>query len=398
MKTEISQTGLRDIIAWATAAVPPRVDAGKPELGGVRLEAADGILTAEAYDRRIARRWSAPAQTGEPGVALPPAKVLAGVVDRLPVKPVELETDADENTLALTCGAARYVLPLLDAALYPQTPDMPAPAGSFVGPALVRAVERVAFAADPDSAELAKTVVHFEPDPRDGTVTLVATDKYRVSIAARIPCEMTGEGAPAADIPAGALRDWARAMKAGCGQAVTVGFSRDLRGNPTAIGLADGSRETSIRLTELEEYLDWRKWAALPVGDFAAAEVDTQGLAAAVKPLAALIPDMAPLYVTFTDGEVLLATSRVSGRASGADSFPVIYDGPRIQMAFRPKFLEEALTAAGGTATLIVTGAAKPMYVTPVTESGKGKNAGADGDRFLHIVMPISKPVEPPPE
>jgi DNA polymerase III subunit beta len=394
MKTETSQAGLRDIIAWAMAAVPPRVDAGTPEFGGIRLEAAENLLTAAAYDRRVARRWSAPAQTGEPGVALPPAKVLAGVVDRLPAKPVELEVDENENTLVLTCGAARYVIPLLDAKVYPQIPDMPAPMGSFAGHALVRALERVVIAADPNNASPPKTVVRFEPDPGKGTVTMVATSGPRISVA-RIPCEMAG-GMPVAHVPASALRDWARAMKPTVGGRVTIGFTRDLQGNPGTAALADGSRETSVRCTA-SDYPEWRKWAALPAGEFLAAEVDTAGMVAAIKPLAALIPDVAPLYLTFTPGEVLLATSRVSGRASGADSFRAGYDGPRFQIAFRAGYLEEALTAAGGVATMIMTGHAKAVYVTPVTKSGKGES-GDDGEHFLHVVMPIGSPTEPPPE
>jgi DNA polymerase III subunit beta len=396
VKTEISQPGLRDIVAWATAAVPPRVDAARPELGGIRLEAAGGLLTASAYDRQVARRWSAPAQTGEPGVALPPARVLAGVTDRLPARPVELETDPGENALVLTCGAARYAIPLLDAALYPQIPGMPDPAGSFAGPALVRAVERTVLAADPDAAEPARTVVRFEPDAEGETVTLVATDTRRVSVA-RIPCETVDWAMPAAHIPASALSAWARAMKSGGAGRVQAGFTRGAQESPLTIGLADGSRETSIRLTALEEYVNWRRFATLPAENFLAAEVDTAGLVAAVKPLAALIPDLAPLFLTFTKGEVRLATGRVGGRASGADSFPVAYDGPRFQLAFRASFLEDALTATGGVATLIMTGPSRAVYVTPVTESGKGKSDD-DGGQFLHVVMPIGNPTEPPPE
>jgi DNA polymerase-3 subunit beta len=394
MKVQISQAGLHDIVAWATAAVPPRVDTGTPHLGGVRLEAADGILTAAAYDRRVARRWSAPASTGEPGVILPPARVFAEVTGRLPARAVELETGENENTLILTCGAARYDFPLLDARAYPDIPVVPAACATFDAAALIRAAERTAFAANPEHVEAAATVVHFEPDPASGTMVLVATDKYRVS-AARVPYQSCGEDVPEVNIPASALRDWARAMKTGSGPVVTMGFSRDFKGAPVTAGLADGSRETTIRLTALEEYLKWQKWAALPK-EFEAAEVDTAGMIAAIRPLAALIKPLSPLYCTFTPGEVQLATSRVSGRASGADSFPVTYDGPRIQLAFRAQFLEEALAAAGGVATFIMTGSGKPVYVTPVTESGKG-GSGSEED-FLHVVMPISSPTEPPPE
>jgi DNA polymerase III subunit beta len=394
MKTEISQAGLRDIVAWAVAAVPSRVDAQKPALAGLRLEAADGLLTAAAYDYQVARRWSAPAQAGEPGVALPPARVLADVAGRLPARPVDLETDTEENTLTLTCGAASYVLPLLAAAEYPQIPAMPVPSGSFAGPAFVRAAERVAIAADPGNASPAKTVVCLEPDAQANAMTMVATDGMRISVA-RVPWEAAG-GMPSLYVPAGALRDWARAMKSETGR-VTIGCTRDRQENPLTVALADGSRETSARLTALEEYPKWQKWTTLPAKDFLAAEVDTQGLLAAVKPLAALIPEVSPLYLTFTSGEVRLATSRVSGRASGADSFPVAYDGPRIQIAFKSRFLEDALGAAGGVATMIMTGPGNAVFMTPVTESGKG-DAPDGGGQFLHVLMPIRSPVEPPPE
>lgn len=393
MKLTISRLGLGDITAHAANGVPATAEASKPVLAGMRLEAASGHLTAWATDYNTTFRWTATAEVGEPGAVVPPAGMLRRIIDNLPAGPVEMET-AGDGTLVLSGGTAGYEMPLLVAADYPSPPSMPDPLVTFDRFTLLTAIERTAFSADPKNAEPHRAVVRIEPDMDAGTLTLIATDVFRISVT---PVRwLAAEGpVPAAYIRADLLQRWAHALKSGGGQAVTIGFAYDGTGTSVMV-LRDGSKEASARCMKLPEYVNWAKASQLPEGEYLTATVDSAGLATVARRVGTFLPPTSPLWLTFADGEVRVATSRAEGRVAGADTFPVGYDGPRFQAAFNAARLEEGLSAMGGRTQIVMTTATRPAFLMRVPD---GKEELSFEDKaFRHVVMPFGRSTEKPPE
>jgi DNA polymerase III subunit beta len=394
MKLTITKTALTDVTGHAANGVPAGVEANRPALSGMRLEASAGQVTAWATDYDGMFRWTAPADVGEPGAVLPPAGVLRQVLANLPSGQIQVETSGD-GTLVLASGTAVYSMPLLDAGEYPSLPVLPDPAVTFEAAALVQAIERAAFAANARHAEPHLSVVRLEPDMEAGTLTLVATDAFRISVAPVQWLSAAGQ-VPEAYIRADLLQRWVRALSGSGDRPVTLGFAAS-GGAASVAALRDGAREATARCVSLEKYVDWRRGTRAPAGEHLAAEVDAAGLAAVVHKLASVMAPKLPLWLTFSGGEVKVATSRAEGRATGADVFPAAWEGPRFQIGFEPGRLEEGLAAMGGRTRIVMTTPSKPAFMMRVPGTGEGEMPFGEQE-YRHVLMPFARSAAQPAE
>src|SRR5204863_136532 len=82
----------------------------------------------------------------------------------------------------LKCGSATFTLVLLPEEEYPTLPDMPPLTGSVGSDALASAISQVAIAAGRDDTLPALTGIRIEIS--GDTLTLVATDRYRLAVRA----------------------------------------------------------------------------------------------------------------------------------------------------------------------------------------------------------------------
>jgi DNA polymerase-3 subunit beta len=115
-------------------------------------------------------------------------------------------------------------------------------------------------------------------------------------------------------------------------------------------------------------------------------------MTAAVKRLQVLIPASAPVWVTLTDGECLLAGG--SQHDTGNDAIAASWDGEPVRMSFNPRYLLDGLSAAGGTVRFSVAGPKAPVFLSrsPADEQDEETRA------FRYLLMPLKKPGQEPPE
>lgn len=404
MKLTIAKQGLLDIISHASFGVPGTVDATRSALSGIRLEASGSELTAYATDYDSTFRWTASADVGEPGTVLPSAAMLRRIIDNLPSGQVTMETtgEGEAGSLLLSCGSARYEMPLLAEQDYPSLPELPGPALKFDRAVFGRALERTVFSADPKHADAPRTVVRLEPDAAAGALVLVATDIFRISVTP-VKWQLASADIPLAYIRANILQHWVHALKSG-GGSVTLGFagfaaSDRENGEPVAslAVLRDGSKESAARCLPLPEYVNWKRASGLPAGEYLTAGVDAAGLAEVVHRLGTILPPTSPLWLTFSGGEARVATSKAEGRATGADVFPVSWNGPRFQIAFKPAKLEEGLKAMGGYTEIVMTTPTRPAFLMRAKGAGE-KEITFEDKAFRHVIMPFGRSTEPAPE
>lgn len=145
-------------------------------LNGVRLEATDdGRLTVTCTDIEMAITADVAVQVDEPGVAIPPARLVAGFLGG-GGEQVEVATDEDEATATLTSGDATLRVRLLAVNDWPALPEAP-DEWADLSAEQVDLIGRVAVSASTDTGRPILTGVKFR-----GTDVL-ATDSFRLAIA-----------------------------------------------------------------------------------------------------------------------------------------------------------------------------------------------------------------------
>jgi len=384
MKLTTEPGALAAAVKFAARALTAR--AAYPILGGLKITASpDGGAEVAAFDYETSARACIDADVGEPGTALAPGRLLAGIAAQLPRQPVELASDGP--ALTLTAGRTRYTLRLLPADDYPALPELSAPAGQanageFAAQAnageFAAAVRQVVVAASRDDTlpALCAIQVTFTAD----AITMVATDRYRAALR-ELPWQSANAWLPPPIlIPAPALADVAR--DAG-DDPVRVHVLTGTDGAPAVAGFVSGARTITTRLTA-GEYPNMA--AMIPAGFAAAAVLDTGELAEAVKRLAVVAARETPIHLSFCPGQVEL-TAGSGDEADGTDAIGCELDGDPLTIAFHPRRLLDAITAIGtARARIALTGPSKAALITPASDDGPGEDAEPV---YRHLLMPI---------
>ncbi len=218
MKFRVDRDALAEAVSWVARALPTRPVV--PVLSGLRLDAAaDGGLTLSCFDYEVSATAQIDAEVAEPGTVIVPGRLLTEITRNLPALAVDVA--ATDDAVNLTCGSAEFTLYALAADEYPSLPEPPPLAGTIDGGVLGPAIGQVAPAASRDDTLPMLTGVCLDID--GGTLTLAATDRYRLAVR-EMPWAAARPGLRAAAlVPARTLADAARAMTPGMPVSVAFG-------------------------------------------------------------------------------------------------------------------------------------------------------------------------------
>lgn len=388
MELRVERDALADAVTWTARSLPARPP--MQVLLGLLLDASgpDGGLEISGFDYEVSSRvrldTTGPADITEGGRVLVPGRLLAEIVRSLPAAPVELRVEG--SRVVLTCGAARFTLPTMPVEDYPSLPDMPEPAGSLESDVFAAAVAQVALAAGRDDTLPVLTGVRIEIE--DDTLTLAATDRYRLAVRT-LPWKPGTPGlSTTALVPARTLAETAKALASG--PEVTLALSVGGSGEGM-IGFQGGdkggSRRTTSRLLE-GEFPKYR--SLLPSESSAVAQVPTAPFVDAVKRVSLVAARNAPVRLGFSaDGVVLEAGGADDAQAS--ERLECSWEGPSAEtgepfsIAFNPGYLLDGLSAVDSdTTTLSFTGPTRPAVLTSKHEAAAG-----GGDDYRYLLMPV---------
>ena len=369
MKLQVERDPLAEAVAWTARALPARPTA--PVLAGMRLQAGSE-LTLSTFDYEVSAQATIPVTADEPGTVLVSGRLLAEIVRALPAKPVDLATDGTRTTVK--CGSATFTLMLLPADEYPTLPDMPETTGTVGADTFASAISQVAIAAGKDDTLPALTGIRIEI--ADDTLTLVATDRYRLAVR-ELRWTPTAPGLNTAVlVPARVLGDTARALTNGAEVAVALATTEG-NGNDGIIGFEGAGRRTTTRLLSGE----YPRYQTLLPSEFSAiAELPAAPFADAVKRVALVAERNTPVRLTFSTGEVLLEAG-TGDEAQASEGIQASYDGEDMQIAFNPQYLLDGIGAIDSDiARISFTTPTRPAVIT-----GKGE---AQPD-YRYVLMPI---------
>ena len=371
MKFRIERDALADAVAWAARSLPVRPSV--PVLAGLLIEAGHDGLVLSTFDYETSARATLNAEVNDEGSALVSGRLLADICRNLPAKPVEVVLDGARVTL--TCGSARFSLQTMPVDDYPSLPDMPAATGTVSSEAFAQAVSQAVTAAGRDDMLPVLTGVRIEIEGE--TISLLATDRFRLSHRELSWSPNTPDESAAALVPAKVLADTAKSLTAG--SEITIALSASGTGDGIigfegAVG--GGIRRTTTRLLDGE----FPKVRSLfPLEHQTTAIVDKAALIESVKRVALVAERNTAVQLAFSDG-VLTLDAGSGDEAQASESVQADITGEDITTGFNPTFLLDGLTAIDEPVVeLAFTQSSKPVVI-----SGKGE----DGSGFRYLLMP----------
>lgn len=374
MKFRVERDVFADAVAWAARSLPVRPSA--PVLAGLLIEASDAGLVLSTFDYETSARATLSADVADEGTALVSGRLLADITRSLPAKPVELVLDGAR--VSLTCGAARFSLQTMPVEDYPTIPELPEASGTVQSDVFAHAVAQAVTAAGRDDMLPVLTGVRLEIEGT--TMSLLATDRFRLSHRELDWSPRTPDASLAALVPARVLSDTARSLTAGT--EVTVALSSGGTGDGL-IGFEGeapgGVRRTTTRLLDGE----FPKVRSLfPSEKLTVAKVDKNELVESVKRVALVAERNTAVQLAFGDGTLTLDAGS-GDEAQASESITADIDGEELTTGFNPSFLLDGLNAIDERfVELAFTQASKPVVISGIVEDG-------DGDPgFRYLLMP----------
>ncbi|UJW34208.1 DNA polymerase III subunit beta [Saccharothrix sp. AJ9571] len=376
MKIRVERDGLADAVAWVARSLPSRPPV--PVLGGVLLEASDtaesDALTVSGFDYEVSATVGVPATIADGGRMLVSGRLLADITKALPAQPVEISVDGARASI--TCGNAKFSLPTMPVEDYPQLPSQPAFAGELAGEVFGQAVSQVAVASGKDDTLPMLTGMRLEIS--GDTVTLVATDRFRLAMREFTWKPAEGLADAAVLVPARTLAEAAKSMG---GSGATVKLA--LASGEGLLGLSGSGRYATTRLLDAE-FPPYRQ--LLPANHTSRAVIGVGALAEAIKRVSLVAERGTQVRLEFSEGLLRLSAGG-DDEGSAEEELPVDYEGEAVTIAFNPGYLVDGLGALhADRAELTFTTPNRPALIKPADEEGNVVPG------YLYLLMPVRLP------
>jgi DNA polymerase-3 subunit beta len=346
-------------------------------LGGILLEAGDGVVRLSSTDMEISVQTSSPAEVEEEGRVVIPARIFNDIVRSLPSGSFSLEHDDSGGTVRLAAGENEYRIRTYAADDFPQLPGFDAEAAfRMSGDLLVETVEKVSrsYSRDETRPVLTGILISFE----ENRVRMVTTDSYRLSIKETELATTAFEGSREAIIPARAMQEVARIFGSEGEDEVEVSLSE----NQALFRIGDvlfGTRLIDGNFPEYRRLLPTTFEREISVN-----REDLMGTLRRVNLFAQRQTPPVPVSLSFSSGsvEVIVRNGEVGEAherlpATSEDDFLI---------SFNPGYLLDGVSAIDTEKVVFkLNEALKPGLIVP----------GVDGEEepdFLYLIMPMRDP------
>ncbi len=377
MKIRVERDVFADAVAWTARSIPTRLGT-VPQLAGILVQTSEEGLTLSGFDYETSATATLPADVADDGHVLVSGRLLADISRSLPNRPIDLALDGQK--LTLRCGSSRFSLQTMPTQDYPALPEMPDVVGSVDADIFAAAVAQAVTAAGRDDMLPVLTGVKMEM--QGTTLSLVATDRFRLSLR-EIPWRpLETDMDNSALVPARVLAETARSM--------TTGDSLDIALSPvgTSHGLIgfttkgqEGTRLTTTRLID-GGFPNVRQ--LFPSTSTVTAELDVSALVDSVKRVSLVAGRNTPVRLTFSD-EVVTLEAGNGEEAQASESLAAVVEGGDITIGFNPTYLLDGLGAvAGSHVHIAMTEPGRPAAFTSMPEA----HEKPDPD-FRYLLMPL---------
>jgi len=371
MKFVVDSTTLADSVNWVSRSLSTRPI--MTALLGIVIDASSDV-TLSASDLETSAKSSFTAEIKEKGRVLVPGRLLAEISRALPNKPVSFTLDG--NRVLVTAGSAKFTLPTLPINEYPNLPTMPDTSGQIASDVFATAINQVAIAAGRDDSLPTLTGIHV--DINKETITLAATDRYRLAVREINWTPNNPEETTTALLRARTLADAARTISSTKNISFAVAPNTS---NERLIGFTTEQKSMTSRQLD-GTFPPYRH--LLPSESIATAVVEVATLLDSVRRVALVTDKTVPLRLKFTNNTLQLEAG-AGDDAQATEEIQISYSGEPIDIAFNPTFLTDGLNALGTTyVNIAFTGSNKPAVL-----SGKNKADGEIDGTYRYLLMPM---------
>lgn len=369
MKIRVERDEFARAVTTVAKSLPTRPV--MPVLGGVKLTATNHLVV-DGFDYETSTSITVSSEVFTEGTVIVSGRLLADIAKALPKKPVDLELDG--SRVRVSCGAAKFTLPVLPADEYPPLPVFPEMSAELSADVFQEVVGQVSIAAGKDDTLPMLTGVKVEADA--GVLSLAATDRFRLAV------RRLDWAGPEVDvlIPAKTLVDVARNVS---GDRLSLGFVEGLFAAESA-----GVKTTTRMLDS-----DFPKFRQLFPAEYqSVALIDTQVLSDAVKRCALVAERGAQVRFDLADGQVAVSAGGDDlGRSE--EIIACEYQGEPLTIAFNPQYLLDGLGAVGGRVLMGFTVPNRPAVLHPWGEEGvPDVPCSAVSTEFTYLLMPVRLP------
>lgn len=376
MKFQVNRDVFSEAVSFAVKLLPQRTT--QPILSGVLLEAANGVLILSSFDYEVSSRTEIAAEVDEPGTALVSGRLLADIASRLPAAPVQFSTD--EGKIAVSCGSARFTLLSMPVEEYPTLPEVADRTGVLPAEDFAEAVSQVAVAASRDDVTPVITGVQLEVG--DNTLSLVATDRYRVAVR-----EIDWDsGTSSADgttalIPARTLSEIGKTFAHSGTVAVSI-----VRTDDRELIAFSADKKTVTTLLIKGNFPPVKRLFPEVVENYAV--VNTADLVEATRRVSLVLEREAALRFTFSiDGLTLEAAG--SEQAQASETIEAHVHGDDTVVSLKPSFLLDGLGAVHSEFVRIsFTKTENPNKPGPVLITSQSSKEQPGADNYKYLLQP----------
>lgn len=371
MKFSVDSAALSDSVNWVSRSLSTRPI--MTALLGIVIDAQKDV-TLSASDLETSAKSSFDAEIKEPGRVLVPGRLLTEISKALPNKTVTFNLDG--NRVLVTAGSAKFTLPTLPLNEYPNLPTMPETSGNIASELFATAVNQVAVAAGRDDSLPTLTGIHV--DINKETITLAATDRYRLAVREINWTPNNPELTTSALLRARTLADAARTIANTKNVSVAIAPTTS---NERLVGFASEAKTMTSRQLD-GSFPPYRH--LLPTDSTANAVIEVAKLLDSVRRVALVTDKTVPLRLKFNNNTLQLEAG-AGDEAQATEELEIDYKGEAIDIAFNPTFLTDGLTALGTAyVNIAFTGSNKPAMLT-----GRTKADGGADSSFRYLLMPM---------
>ena len=347
-------------------------------LGGILLEAQEGMIRLSATDMELSIQTLSPAEVEEGGRVVIPARIFNDVVRSLKEGELALVHDQSEGVVRLSARENEYRIRAYAAEDFPRLPQFDeAVAFKMSGAALVETVEKVSrsYSRDETRPVLTGILISFE----ESRVRMVTTDSYRLSIK-ETNLATTFDGSREAIIPARAMQEVSRIYASSDEEQVEVALSE----NQALFRIGDvlfGTRLIEGNFPEYRRLLPTSFEREIPVN-----REDLMDTLRRVNLFAQRQTPPVPVSMVFTEGAVEVSV-RNGEVGEARETLPAGYPGEEeFRISFNPSYLLDGVSAVDSERVVFkLNESLKPGLITP--EAGDGEEPD-----FLYLIMPMREP------
>ena len=365
MKFSCEKALLQAAINTASRAVASK--SSIPTLEGLLLEARHGYLIVSGYNMQLGIRSRFPANIIEEGELVLNARLFGDIIRKMPDDVIVFSAD-DKLMVSVTCGDADFHILGLNAADFPELPDVEDDYICTVKQSVLKTmINGTSFAVSTNESRIVHTGSLFEIGA--GMLTVVSVDGFRLALRREQYDKLEG-GSFSFVAPGSALNEVEKVCTDCDDGAMIILGSRHIQ-------FEVGGTQLICRRLE-GDFLDYKN--AIPRRNPIILTADKRALINSIDRVSVVISDKmkSPIRCIFGDGQVKLSAK--TGNGDAKDTCPIAGNGNDLEIGFNNRYLMDALRYAPADEVRVeLNTGITPAIIVPT----EGE------ENFLYMVLPV---------